>query len=101
MTTRHGGADRISAKAKLSAELAVLGGVLVTARERSGMKQSEVAAALNLPASYLSKIENGTRRVDVIELVHIAEAMGTDPAELVREVQRALARPAVSNGTGD
>lgn len=60
------------------------------ARERAGLKQSEVAARLGLPASYLSKIENGTRRLDVIELIQIAEAMESDPAEIVRELQRAL-----------
>ena len=58
------------------------------ARERAGLKQSDVAARLGLPASYLSKIENGTRRLDVIELIRIAEAIETDPAEIVRELQK-------------
>jgi len=49
-----------------------------------------VAAKLGLPASYLSKIENGTRRLDVIELVQIAEAMDVDPAAIVRELRIAL-----------
>ena len=74
MTSRYGGADRISAKTKLAEQLKLLGDVLVRARERAGLKQSEVAARLELPASYLSKIENGTRRLDVIELIQIAEA---------------------------
>jgi len=91
MTTRHGGADRVSTKAKLAEELVVLGRVLVRAREVVKLKQSAVAAKLGMPASYLSKIENGTRRLDVIELIRIAEAMGVDPAEIVRELQRALA----------
>jgi transcriptional regulator with XRE-family HTH domain len=91
MTTRHGGADRVSTKAKLAEELVVLGRVLVRAREVAKLKQSAVAAKLGMPASYLSKIENGTRRLDVIELIRIAEAMGVDPAEIVRELQRALA----------
>ena len=90
MTSRHGGADRVSTKAKLSNELRVLGEVLVRARERAKLKQAEVAARLGLPASYLSKIESGTRRLDVIELIRIAEAMGVDPAELVSEVNAAL-----------
>ena len=90
MPARHGGADRISTKAKLSSELVVLGRVLVAARERAKLKQSEVSARLGLPASYLSKIENGTRRLDVIELIQIAEAMGVDAAEIVRELEEAL-----------
>ena len=67
-----------------------LGHVLVHASERAGLKQSDVAAKLGLPASYLSKIENGSRRLDVIELLQIAEAIGTDPAEIVRELQSVL-----------
>jgi transcriptional regulator with XRE-family HTH domain len=90
MTSRYGGAGRISTKTKLADQLAVLGRVLVEARERAGLKQSDVAARLGLPASYLSKIENGTRRLDVIELIQIAEAMEVDAAEMVREVQKAL-----------
>jgi len=60
--------------------------VLAEARERSGLRQSDLAARLGLPASYLSKIENGTRRLDVIELIRIAEAMDIDAATIVAEV---------------
>jgi transcriptional regulator with XRE-family HTH domain len=90
MTSRHGGADRVSTKTKLAGELRILGEVLVRARERAKLKQAEVAARLGLPASYLSKIESGTRRLDVIELIRIAEAMEIDPAELVSEVNSVL-----------
>jgi transcriptional regulator with XRE-family HTH domain len=89
----HGGAGRVSTKEKLAGELRILGEVLVEARLRAGRKQSDVAAKLGLPASYLSKIENGTRRLDVIELIQIAEAMGADAAELIADVQRALTSP--------
>jgi transcriptional regulator with XRE-family HTH domain len=90
--SRHGGADRVSTKTKLAEELKILGEVLVRARERAGLKQSDVAARLGLPASYLSKVENGTRRLDVIELMQIAEAMQVDPADIVRDLKRALRR---------
>ena len=92
MTSRHGGQDRVSTKTKLAQELITLGHVLVSARERAGLKQSDVAAKLGMPASYLSKIENGTRRLDVIELLQIAEAMEVDPASIVRELQDKLSR---------
>ena len=92
MTSRHGGQDRVSTKTKLAQELVALGQVLVSARERAGLKQSDVAAKLGMPASYLSKIENGTRRLDVIELLQIAEAMEVDPASIVRELQDKLSR---------
>jgi len=90
MTSRYGGAGRISTKTKLAEELRILGEVLVRVRERAGLKQSDLAARLGLPASYLSKIENGTRRLDVIELIQIARAMKVDPAGIVREIEKAL-----------
>jgi transcriptional regulator with XRE-family HTH domain len=91
MATRCGGQDRISTKAKLADELVVLGTVLTEAREARRLKQGEVAARLGLPASYLSKIESGTRRLDVIEFIRIAEAIGNEPSALLAKVKSALA----------
>ena len=91
MTAPTGGHDRISTKAKLANELRILGNVLARTRERAGMKQFDVAAKLNLPPSYLSKVENGTRRLDVIEFIQIANAMNLDPAEVLHELETALA----------
>ena len=90
MQPRHGGVGRVSTKTKLAGELLILGEVLVAARERAGLKQSDVAARLGLPASYLSKVENGTQRLDVIELMRIAEAMGVEAAEILGELARRL-----------
>jgi len=90
MTSPTGGHDRISTKAKLANELRILGNVLARARERAGLKQFDVAARLHLPPSYLSKVENGTRRLDVIEFIQIANAMGLDPAEVLHELESAL-----------
>ena len=90
MKSRYGGAGRVSTKSKLAGELAILGEVLVRARERAGLKQAAVAARLGVPAAYLSKIENGTRRLDVIEFMKIAEAIDSDPAEIMRDLRKAL-----------
>lgn len=88
----RGGAGRVSTKEKLAGELRVLGELLVRARQRAGRKQADVAAVLGLPASYLSKVESGTRRLDVIEFIRIAEAIDADPAEILRELQSLLPR---------
>jgi transcriptional regulator with XRE-family HTH domain len=93
MPARHGGADRVSTKAKLADEMVVLGRVLVRARERAGLRQVEVSTALGLPASWLSKVENGTRRLDVVEFVKICEAMRADPSAVMAELRDALADP--------
>lgn len=51
---------------------------LVTARERAGLKQSEVEARTGLIQSELSKIENGQRKVEFLVLVDLAKVYGVD-----------------------
>jgi transcriptional regulator with XRE-family HTH domain len=48
------------------------------ARKSAGLKQDHVAEELGKYASYLSKIEHGDRRLDVIELLELAEMYGKD-----------------------
>jgi transcriptional regulator with XRE-family HTH domain len=42
------------------------------ARVEAGLTQVEVAKRLHRPQSFVSKIESGERRVDVVELTEIA-----------------------------
>ena len=46
---------------------------LKSARVEAGLTQVQVAKCLNRPQSFLSKIESGERRVDVIELAELAK----------------------------
>jgi len=46
---------------------------LKKARLEAGLKQVEVAKKLAKPQSYISKIEQGERRIDVAELKKIAD----------------------------
>jgi transcriptional regulator with XRE-family HTH domain len=43
-------------------------GQLRICRERVGITQAQLATLLNVPQSYVSKCEAGTRRLDIIEL---------------------------------
>lgn len=43
------------------------------ARVESGLKQEDVAKHMNLPISAISVMESGARKVDVFELIKLAE----------------------------
>ena len=43
----------------------------------AGLTQVEVARRLDVAQSFVSKYESGERRLDVIELRHVAQALGT------------------------
>lgn len=60
----------------------------------------EVGPLLELPHSWVGKVETGERRLDVIEYVHLCRVIGADPNEGLSEVQRALGpyKPAGASG---
>ncbi|PBN41355.1 helix-turn-helix transcriptional regulator [Sphingobium sp. D43FB] len=53
----------------------------VHARHEAGLKQADLAAAIGKHQSYISDIERGQRRIDVLELYVIAIAMGIAPTD--------------------
>jgi transcriptional regulator with XRE-family HTH domain len=56
---------------------------LIEARQKAGLTQNEVAAKLQKPQSYISKIENRQRRIDALELKKLANLYKADIAELI------------------
>jgi transcriptional regulator with XRE-family HTH domain len=62
---------------------------VVEARKSAKLTQAELAGRLGKPQSYVSKVESGERRLDVVELTALAEALGTDPAGLLAAFLRA------------
>ncbi|MBI3894335.1 MAG: helix-turn-helix transcriptional regulator [Acidobacteria bacterium] len=56
------------------------------ARKDSGMTQEELARRLKRPQSFVSKYENGERRLDIIEFLHVAKAIGVDAVGLLHEI---------------
>ncbi|HCJ28247.1 MAG TPA: XRE family transcriptional regulator [Pseudomonas sp.] len=66
--------------------------VLVEARQASGLTQAELAARVGKDQSFVSIIERGQRRVDVLEFVALARAMNAEPTQLFEMVTRRLAK---------
>jgi transcriptional regulator with XRE-family HTH domain len=77
-------------KSVFSGAHASLVAVLVDARKRSGLTQVQLALKLRKHQSYVSLVERSQRRVDVLEFVAIARALGADPVELFTSVVEAL-----------
>lgn len=50
--------------------------LLKEARLAKNLTQTDVAASLGLPQSYISKYESGERRLDFVETALVCEALG-------------------------
>ena len=64
---------------------------IVEKREGAGLTQHEISARLDRPQSFIASIETGQRRVDVVELLDLAEAIGFDPHDAVQRLLGAVA----------
>lgn len=58
---------------------------IASVRKAANITQVELAERLRKPQSFVSKVERGERRLDVIEFCQVAEALGQDPATLLEE----------------
>ena len=56
-------------------------------RENAGLTQADVATALGRYQSYVANIESGQRRIDVVEFLDLAQAIGFDPVEILWELR--------------
>ncbi|MCY3871508.1 MAG: helix-turn-helix transcriptional regulator [Gemmatimonadetes bacterium] len=61
---------------------------LLTQHRRSqSITQTQLALLLGRPQSFVSKYENGERRLDVIEFLEITEALNIDPCEIIKKLK--------------
>ncbi|GEC55726.1 transcriptional regulator with XRE-family HTH domain [Bradyrhizobium japonicum] len=81
-------------KSLQSAEYQRLIALLIAARHKAGIRQHGLAKKLGKPQSFVAKYEGGERRLDVVEFITIAEALGANPAKLFKQFLRGKSRSA-------
>ena len=60
-------------------------------REAKELRQEDVAEALEVPQSFVSKIESGERRLDILELREVCEVLGISLAKFCKQLEEAIA----------
>ncbi len=75
-----------------SREYAVVLRLLRAAREKAGITQVQLAKKLGLTQSFVSKIERGDRRLDIVQLRTVCKLFGLTLGEFVEQLEAELDR---------
>jgi transcriptional regulator with XRE-family HTH domain len=60
---------------------------LQQARKDADISQEQLAKKIGWDQTYVSKIERGVRRVDVVEMIGICGVLGVDASRFVKRLQ--------------
>jgi transcriptional regulator with XRE-family HTH domain len=75
-----------------SGEYALVLRLLREAREKAGITQMQLAKKLGLTQSFVSKIERGDRRLDIVQLRTVCRVLGISLLEFVKQFEEELAQ---------
>jgi transcriptional regulator with XRE-family HTH domain len=75
-----------------SKEHQVIANLLYQLRTANGLKQADLADLLGEPQSFVSKYENGERRLDLVELRTILFFLNTDLIEFAQALEIKLSK---------
>ena len=73
-------------KSLYSNKYALLTSWLKQQREAKGLSMRDLAPLLDVPHSFIGKVEQGERRLDIVEYIQYCEALEADPFEGLRLV---------------
>jgi transcriptional regulator with XRE-family HTH domain len=60
--------------------------LLIEQRKAAALTQTALAKRLGRYQSFIADLERGQRRVDVVEFLELAEAIGFDPVKAIRSI---------------
>jgi transcriptional regulator with XRE-family HTH domain len=61
---------------------------IVAAREANGLTQEQVAQRLGKHQVWVARVESGERRIDVVEFLDLAHAIGFDPMPILQRIYK-------------
>ncbi len=67
-------------------------------RRERGVTQVELAERLGKPQQFVSLVENGDRRIDLVEFIAFANALGADPIAAFASVVQNMTGPVDISG---
>lgn len=59
-------------------------------RKAAGLTQVQCSKALGRPQSFMSDVESGTRRLDIVQLRDLCEVLGIGLQDLIAEFEKSL-----------
>jgi transcriptional regulator with XRE-family HTH domain len=62
----------------------------VAARKAKGLRQVDIASRINKPQSFVSKMERGERRIDLVEFLVVTKAMDIDPMTIIHSLMATI-----------
>ncbi|CAI1698915.1 helix-turn-helix domain-containing protein [Serratia ficaria] len=71
-----------------SAEYQLIIKTLRDARVEKGITQAKLAEELGRPQSFIAKVENGERKLDVVEFALIARLLDVDTGPIIERIGR-------------
>ena len=66
---------------------------LIEARKAVGLTQAELAARFGRHQPFIANVESGQRRIDLIELIDLADVIGLDLHRIIDELGTLPAEP--------
>ncbi len=78
-------------------EYVALRSLLRAIRKEAGVSQTELATRLGVPQSFVSKVESGERRIDIVELRRICVALECSLGHVIALFERNLDKTKETN----